>query len=80
MATCAGSSLGSSFFDTWTCRLGLNRSALVTATALTYAGMTGEQALARLRERRPGALFNGTFAVHVHGLPARRIRVDSRQE
>jgi protein-tyrosine phosphatase len=59
------------------CRMGFNRSALVTATALTYSGMTGEQALAWLRERRPGALFNETFAAHVQGLPARRIRVDS---
>jgi hypothetical protein len=30
-----------------------------------------------LRERRPGALFNETFAAHVQGLPARRIRVDT---
>jgi protein-tyrosine phosphatase len=59
------------------CRMGLNRSALVIATALTYMGMTGEQALEHLRERRPGALFNENFAAHVQQLPARRIRVES---
>jgi protein-tyrosine phosphatase len=59
------------------CRMGFNRSVLVIATALTYLGMTGEQALEHLRECRPGALFNETFAAHVMELPARRIRVDS---
>jgi Dual specificity phosphatase, catalytic domain len=59
------------------CRMGLNRSVLVIATALTYLGMTGEQALGHLRECRPGALFNENFAAHVLGLPARRIRVES---
>jgi protein-tyrosine phosphatase len=59
------------------CRMGLNRSVLVIATALTYMGMTGEQAVGLLRERRPGALFNESFAAHVLGLPARRIRVDT---
>ena len=59
------------------CRMGFNRSVLVIATALTYLGMTGEAALSHLRERRPGALFNETFATHVAGLPARRIRVET---
>jgi protein-tyrosine phosphatase len=58
------------------CRMGLNRSVLVIATALTYLGMTGEQALGHLRECRPGALFNDSFAAHVLALPARRIRVE----
>ena len=59
------------------CRMGFNRSVLVIATALTYLGMTGEQALGHLRECRPGALFNENFAAHVVELPARRIRVES---
>ena len=59
------------------CRLGLNRSVLVIATALTYLGMTGEQALAHLRACRPGALFNETFAAHVMGLPARRMWIET---
>jgi hypothetical protein len=59
------------------CRMGFNRSALVAATALTYLGMTGPQALARLRGRRPGSLFNETFAAHVQALPARQVRVET---
>ena len=55
------------------CRMGLNRSNLVIATALTYLGLSGEQALALLRGLRPGALYNETFAAHVRLLPARRI-------
>ena len=58
------------------CRMGFNRSVLVIATALTHLGMSGEQALQHLRELRPGALFNETFAEHVRTLPARRIRVE----
>jgi hypothetical protein len=49
---------------------------LVIGTALTCLGMTGEQALAHLRQRRPGAPFNDRFAAHLQGLPARRIRVE----
>jgi protein-tyrosine phosphatase len=59
------------------CRMGFNRSVLVIATALTYLGMTGEQALGHLRECRPGALFNENFAAHVLTLPARRMRVET---
>jgi protein-tyrosine phosphatase len=59
------------------CRMGFNRSVLVTATALTYLGMTGEQAVSHVRECRPGALFNETFAEHVLALPARRIVVET---
>jgi protein-tyrosine phosphatase len=55
------------------CRMGLNRSNLVIATALTYLGLSGEQALALLRELRPGALYNECFADHVRLLPARRV-------
>jgi protein-tyrosine phosphatase len=59
------------------CRMGFNRSVLVIATALTYFGMSGAEALLHLRARRPGALFNETFANHVATLPARRIRVET---
>ena len=44
--------------------------------ALTYLGVSGEDALQQLRERRAGALFNEVFAEHVRQLPARRIRVE----
>ena len=58
------------------CRMGFNRSVLVAATALTYLGVSGEEAVQRLRERRAGALFNEVFAEHVRKLPARRIKVE----
>jgi protein-tyrosine phosphatase len=51
------------------CRMGFNRSNLVIATALTYLGMTGAQALEHLQKIRPGALYNETFASDVRGLP-----------
>jgi hypothetical protein len=34
------------------------------------------EALAHLRQRRPGALFDDRFAAHLQRLPARRIRVE----
>jgi len=59
------------------CRMGFNRSVLVIATALTYMGLSGRQALADLRLRRPGALFNEVFAAHVETLPPRRISIET---
>ncbi len=59
------------------CRMGFNRSVLVVATALTYMGLSGREALADLRRRRPGALFNEVFAAHVEALPPRRISVET---
>jgi protein-tyrosine phosphatase len=53
------------------CRLGLNRSNLVVATALTYLGLSGAQALDHLRLLHPGILYNENFAQHVSRLPAR---------
>ena len=50
------------------CGLGYNRSALVAARILHQLGMSGPDALARIRERRPGALFNEVFAAHVESL------------
>ena len=44
------------------CGMGLNRSALMVALILRYLGMEAEQAVARCRERRTGALFNRVFA------------------
>ena len=44
------------------CGMGYNRSALVAGLILTELGMPGPAAVARLRERRPGALFNDRFA------------------
>ena len=36
---------------------------------LTYLGMKGEDAVALLREKRPGALFNENFAAYLTALP-----------
>jgi hypothetical protein len=52
------------------CGLGYNRSAFVAGLILVELGMSGRQAVARLRERRPGALYNPIFAAHLESLPA----------
>jgi protein-tyrosine phosphatase len=44
------------------CGVGLNRSALMIALILMYSGMDANTAVARIRERRPGALYNRIFA------------------
>jgi len=54
------------------CGMGFNRSALVAGVILVELGMTGADAVARLRDRRPGALFNPTFAEYLASLPAPR--------
>ena len=52
------------------CGMGFNRSALVAGRILHHLGMPGADVVARLRERRPGALFNDVFADHLLTLPA----------
>jgi hypothetical protein len=47
------------------CGAGFNRSALVAGLILVELGWSGSKALSRLRERRPGALFNDTFAAYL---------------
>ena len=44
------------------CGMGFNRSALVAGLILVELGMSGPAVVERLRERRPGALFNDKFA------------------
>jgi protein-tyrosine phosphatase len=51
------------------CGMGFNRSALVAGLVLTYLGIKGADAVALLREKRPGALFNENFAKYLEGLP-----------
>jgi hypothetical protein len=56
------------------CGMGFNRSALVAARILhLVSDMNGLAIVARLRERRPGALFNEVFARHVESLEARSV-------
>jgi hypothetical protein len=44
------------------CGMGFNRSAFVAGLIMFEMGMSGPEVVARLRERRPGALFNDGFA------------------
>lgn len=50
------------------CGMGFNRSALVAGLILTELGTPGPAAVTRLRERRPGALFNEKFAAFLQAL------------
>ncbi len=50
------------------CGMGFNRSAFVAGLILIEMGMPGPDVVARLRERRPGALFNDGFAACLESL------------
>jgi hypothetical protein len=52
------------------CGMGYNRSAFVAGLIMIEMGMSGPQVVARLRERRPGALFNDGFAACLEALLA----------
>ena len=52
------------------CAMGLNRSALLAGLVLVHNGATGEAAVARLQQRRPGALYNAVFAEYLASQPA----------
>ena len=47
------------------CGMGYNRSALVAGLIMRYLGMSGPDAVAALRQRRPGALYNAAYADYV---------------
>ena len=57
------------------CGMGFNRSALVAGRILHCLGMAGPDVVDRLRERRPGALFNEIFAEHLRSLPASAVAI-----
>ena len=50
------------------CRMGFNRSPLVAGAVLHRLGWNGCDAVARLRERRPGALFNEHYSGYLERL------------
>jgi hypothetical protein len=52
------------------CGMGFNRSALMAGLILINLGMTGTQAVSRIRDRRPGALFNAGFELFLESLAA----------
>ena len=50
------------------CGMGFNRSALVAGVILNKLGVPGKEIVTRIRERRPGALFNDVFANYLASL------------
>jgi len=50
------------------CGMGFNRSALVAGLILCRLGVSGPEAVRRLRACRPGVLFNQVFAAHLESL------------
>jgi protein-tyrosine phosphatase len=50
------------------CGMGYNRSALMAGLILIELGMPGPHVVARIRERRPGALFNDGFAAFLESV------------
>jgi len=50
------------------CGMGFNRSALVAGVILHKLGIPGKEIVTRIRERRPGALFNEVFASYLEAL------------
>ncbi len=50
------------------CGMGFNRSALVAGVILHKLGLRGPEIVQRIRERRPGALFNEVFADYLASL------------
>ncbi len=54
------------------CGMGFNRSALVAGLILHELGMPGSDVVLRLRDRRPGALFNDRFAAYLESLTKER--------
>ena len=63
-----------------TCWLGVNRSGLVTALALTdLLGISGAAAVDHVRARRPIALRNPHFVSYLKRVPARQVRAKRRR-
>jgi len=54
------------------CGAGFNRSALMAGMILVELGMRGSQAVARIRERRTGALYNDMFSAFLESIESER--------
>lgn len=50
------------------CGMGHNRSALLAGLILTYLGMSGADAVALIRSKRQGALYNRRYAAYLQAL------------
>ena len=57
-----------------TAAVGFNRSGLMAGLILIELGMPGAEAVARLRAKRPGALFNEMFADYLASIWRTRDR------
>ena len=55
------------------CGMGFNRSALMAGLILIELGIPGPQAVAQLRERRSGALYNEMFAAFLEAIASQRV-------
>ena len=55
------------------CGMGFNRSALMAGVILVELGMSGPQAVARLRQRRAGALYNEMFSAFLESIESERV-------
>jgi protein-tyrosine phosphatase len=58
------------------CGMGHNRSALLAGLILRYLGMSGEEVVSLIRERRQGALYNKAFAEYVAAVEVRPLRLE----
>jgi protein-tyrosine phosphatase len=58
------------------CGMGHNRSALVAGLILRYLGMSGDEVVSLLRERRQGALYNKAFAEYLSCVEVRPLQLD----
>jgi protein-tyrosine phosphatase len=56
------------------CGMGFNRSALMAGLILVELGMSGPEAVARLKARRVGALYNELFATSLESLSPERVK------
>lgn len=56
------------------CGMGHNRSALLMGVILTYLGMSGEEAVTLIQQKRRGALYNKNYATYLKGLPSASIK------
>ena len=55
------------------CGMGFNRSALMAGVILVELGMPGPEAVARLRQRRAGALYNEMFSAFLESIESERV-------
>jgi protein-tyrosine phosphatase len=58
------------------CGMGHNRSALVAGLILRYLGMSGEDVVSLIREKRQGALYNKAFAEYIAAVEVRPLQLE----